>query len=169
MTTAQPMTLPRIRKRLSAIKTWLSAAGAEVLATTNTWELLRFRANGDTSIVYHNRRGAVKMTGDAELALQAFFTAASWHANGKTKRIKSSTDVLTIRVRDGDDCFACCWEVRQEDETVDHLVAVAHGGPNHISNKVLMHAECNRKCGHMSAPEKVRMHVEARIAKAMLR
>ena len=167
--TAQPITLPRIRKRLDAIRTWLSGMGAEVMVPTNEWELLRFRANGQTSIVYHNLRGNLTMTGDADVALNAFFTAGAWHANGKTRRWKSSTDVQTIRARDGDDCFACCWPVQQTDETVDHLVAVAHGGPNHISNKVLMHADCNRKCGHMSAPEKVRMHVEALIAKAMLR
>lgn len=168
MNVQQPITMQRLKKRMPALKDWLSAAGAEVLEPTNQWELLRFRAHSQTSIVYTNQRSSITFTGEARTALDAFFCSKPWNGGSKTKRYKSSVDITTIRARDGDDCFACCWPVTQNDETVDHLVAVAHGGPNHISNKVLMHADCNRRCGHMSAPEKVRMHVDSRIAKAML-
>jgi hypothetical protein len=38
---------------------------------------------------------------------------------------------------------------------------MTHGGPNHINNLFLTHKICNQRAGHLSAPEKIRMHVEA--------
>jgi hypothetical protein len=50
-----------------------------------------------------------------------------------------------------------------EDESEEHLVSITHGGPQHISNKFLAHRVCNAKAGHMSAPEKIQLHVEAHL------
>ena len=63
--------------------------------------------------------------------------------------------------RDGEDCFFCARALGQ-DITVEHLVAIAHGGPNHISNLFLAHAACNNEAGHMSAPEKVALAINKR-------
>jgi 5-methylcytosine-specific restriction endonuclease McrA len=41
--------------------------------------------------------------------------------------------------------------------TIEHLVPVAHGGPNHLSNCFLAHKRCNAAAGTLSAAEKVRL------------
>lgn len=156
---ANSVTLNSLRKSLPALKTWLSAAGAEVLEPTNEWEVVRFRSNGDTSIVYTNKGGKLTFTGEAGIAVSAFKGAKGWRANERTKRRKVSPNISTLRKRDGDRCFFCGIVVG-DDASVDHLVPLAHGGPNHISNFVLMHQLCNMNCGHMSATEKIRAHVE---------
>lgn len=166
---SQPLNLSQLRKKLPQIKHWLAGAGAEVLEPTNPWEVLRFRSGAVTSIVYQDKKGWLTYTGDSVEALKSFANGKAWRASEATMRVKVSPLVKTIRARDGDDCFACAWPVGEQDASADHLVPLTAGGPNHVSNLVLMHRDCNMRCGHMSAPEKVRMHVEARLAKAGLR
>ena len=68
-----------------------------------------------------------------------------------------------ILERDGPGCFFCGGEfppVNWDQDpgrapTIEHLVAKAHGGPEHISNKFAAHSACNVSAGHMSAPEKI--------------
>lgn len=149
-----------ISKRMPEFVKWLSAAGAELLEPTNPWELLRFRGNGETSIIYKNSAGKITFTGDSRKAFEAFSEGKNWRANERARRKNVSPTVATIRKRDGDRCFFCGLVVSVDEESVDHLVALTHGGPNHISNFVLMHRLCNYRCGNMSAPEKIRAHVE---------
>ena len=44
-------------KNLEKFKDWLRLNGAEVLSTTNAYEILRFRAKGAVHVVYTGRRG----------------------------------------------------------------------------------------------------------------
>ena len=68
--------------------------------------------------------------------------------------------------RDGDNCFFCRKPLAG-DLTVEHLVALAHGGPNHISNLVCAHAACNHEAGHLSVAEKVALALAKRTAKVL--
>lgn len=152
------------KDRLSRFSHWLSERGAQVLANTSEWELLRFKANGKTSIVYAKASGQLTFTGESERAWQSYLSAGNWRGCDSTKRSKkSSTEVRSLLARDGDHCFLCCQPLGS-DITVEHLVAVAHGGPNHLSNKVLMHRPCNERVNHMSVAEKVRVRDELRAA-----
>jgi 5-methylcytosine-specific restriction endonuclease McrA len=162
---AQPVTTTGIRKRLPAIKAWLSAAGAEVLESTNEWELLRFRADGQTCVVYTNKRDRLTMDTLTTRALTAYFNGTPWKAHVKVRPKRTSVDELTIRKRDGDDCFYCCEVVAIGEGTIEHLVAVSHKGPNHISNKFLAHGPCNSRAGNQSAPQKIAIHVKAKMEK----
>lgn len=170
MTTSQPITVARIRKRLPQLCDWLTKAGAEVLEPTNPYEILRFRADGQTAVVYRKETSdRPTYIGDADKPIKAFFNSQPWHCTTKRKGRKMSTDIRTLRARDGDDCFFCAWPVKAEDESVEHLLAASAGGSDHISNKALAHRLCNSQFGSMSLPEKIRAHVEARLTKAMLR
>lgn len=62
---------------------WLSANGAEVLATTNPYELVRFRGETGVSIIYRNDGGRPhKFTGEAFAALWNELNGPeSWAAN----------------------------------------------------------------------------------------
>lgn len=140
-------TLQTFRKRLEE-------AGAEILAPTNPYEVLRFRSSKGVGVVYKGKRGE---TWNAEaLAARDHLHAkagslAPVTINGR-RRDKATVDALLVR--DGD-CCLFCGKPLDGDITVEHLVAIAHGGPNHVSNLFLAHAACNQAAGHMSAPEKV--------------
>lgn len=139
------------------------AAGGEVLAPTNPYEVMRFKTKHGVGVVYEGRRGR------------------SWNAEAKVVREhlshggKGSLAPVEVRGRrtgkgtvnrlldrDGARCLFCGSDLG-DDITVEHLVPVAHGGPNHISNLFLAHAECNRAAGHLSAPEKVAIAIERRV------
>lgn len=141
-------------KSLTAFQKRVVEAGGEMLAPTNPYEVLRFRTSKGVGVIYTGRRGE---TWNAEaLAAREHLdggkgSLAPVQVRGRRKD-KGTVDALLSR--DGDQCFFCgtCLE---GDITVEHLVAIAHGGPNHISNLFLAHGECNRTAGHLSAAEKV--------------
>ena len=148
--------LVNLPKRLPAVKDWLRAAGAEVLEPTNEWEVLRFRAGGVTHVVYRNARGFMNMAQATRHIVDCFLGGQPWSAGVAVERRRYSTDERALLKRDGDCCFLC-WGKLRDDVTVEHLVAVTHGGPNHIANKALAHKGCNARMGNLSAMEKVRM------------
>lgn len=154
-------TATRIIKQATEFRSWLSGCGAQVLEPTNEWELIRFKAGGVTSVIYRNSVGGVKYTGSADEAYQAFKNGKPWRAQPSTRRKKATPVIRTLRQRDGDLCFFCQRTVSEDNESAEHLVSITHGGPNHISNMFLAHKGCNAKAGHLSAPEKVRIHVQA--------
>lgn len=145
----------------AAFKARLQAAGAEILAPTNPYELLRFRSSKGVGVIYAGRRG---VTWNAEaIAARAHLDAghgslAPVKVVGR-RRNKATVDALLER--DGGGCFFCGIPLGK-DTTVEHLVAIAHGGPNHISNLFLAHAACNQEAGHLSAPEKVALAIRRR-------
>lgn len=141
---------------------WLVARGAQVLRPTNEWELVRFDCASGVAIVYGNSKGGTTFTGEALKAWEAFKSNGTWSAGARTRRVKLSPVVRTLLERDGDRCFYCFGHTSDADRSVEHLVPVAHGGPNHISNLVLAHGACNQRAGHLSAMEKIRMREQAR-------
>ncbi len=153
----------QIHKKVAKFEAFLSANGAQVLHPTNQWEVVRFIAGGETSIVYTNKRGDLSFIGHALGAWEAFRHGKPWRVDPKNKAaLRSTPMIVTIRARDGDDCFFCALPVAMEDESAEHLVPRAHGGPNHVSNLFLAHRECNIRAGHLSAPEKIKIHVNSR-------
>lgn len=145
-------------KRLKMFTAWLHGHGAELLTPTNQWELLRFRTEEGTSIIYTDKRGHLTWTNQAAEAYLACVGNKAWRAVPKTqRRAKSSPTCQALRKRDGDDCFFCHLPVAVEDESAEHLVSITHGGPDHIANMALAHRECNRQAGHLSLMEKIRM------------
>lgn len=140
--------------------------GGEVLTPTNEFEVLRFRSGIVTSVIYRKATGALTFTGESLKAFSAFKSNAHWRAMPKVNRGKrSSPRMQAIRKRDGDRCFFCLMPVSADDESEEHLVAVTHGGPTHISNLFLAHRLCNQRAGHLSAPEKIALHVTAHLRK----
>lgn len=142
----------------------LIAAGAEILAPTNPYEELRFRSKLGVGVIYRSRKGRT-WNAEAELAREHLAAKKGSLAPVEVKgRRKDKGTVNALLKRDGDDCFFCGHELG-DDITVEHLVAIAHGGPNHISNLFLAHRQCNADAGHLSAPEKVDRAINLRGAK----
>lgn len=146
---------------LAGFRKRLEEAGAEILAPTNPYEVLRFRSSKGVGVIYKGKRGE---TWNAEaLAARDHLDAragslAPVAVKGR-RRDKATVDALLVR--DGNACLFC-GKPLDGDITVEHLVAIAHGGPNHISNLFLAHAACNQAAGHMSAPQKVALAIRNR-------
>lgn len=161
----------QIEKRLPSLRDWLAARGASLIDTTNEWEVIRFKTSKSTAVIYRKATGGLTYTGGAKAAVDSFCKNAEWRAWSATKRAKSKPGrnpvFNTLRRRDGDLCFFCQQHVGEEVESIEHLVAVTHQGPNHISNYVLAHRRCNAQAGHMSAMEKIAIHTKAVISKSI--
>lgn len=158
----------QITRQAANFRNWLSANGAQVMEPTNEWELVRFKAGDETGIIYAKASGDITFTGPAGEAWQAFKGAHSWRAAPATKRRQKGAPVCrALRARDGGHCFFCLFPVAVEDESVEHLVPLTSGGPDHIANKFLAHKVCNGRAGHLSAVEKIASHVKAHM-KALL-
>jgi hypothetical protein len=165
------------RKRAETFKQWLTARGAEVLAETNDYELVRFRAGGRTLVIYTNGRKS-KMSFNCHAAgeaLAAFDRGMDWRAGPVSVRDKANyATKQLLRERDGDVCFFCAQPFTEEDPaTIEHLLSVIHGQGkalvNHIANKVLAHRQCNEDAGHLSVAEKCRIATDARLEMAAQR
>ncbi|WP_343743125.1 HNH endonuclease [Herbaspirillum huttiense] len=156
------------RRKAKTFKAFLASHGAEMLTPTNEYELLRFSANGSVQIVYRNAKGRITFVGsDSRLAFDAFTSGTAWRGNARSpKKKKSPPRLAAIRERDGGTCFFCLEPVAVEEESEEHLVPATHGGPNHISNLFLAHKLCNAEAGHLSAPEKIALHVKAVLRRA---
>jgi hypothetical protein len=143
-----------VRER--AFKAFLEARGAELLEPTNQWELLRFRTEEGTSIIYTDKRGKLTWTNQAAEAYLACIGNKAWRAVPKTQRRKKSSVVCqALRERDGHACFFCHLDVPVEEESAEHLVPVTAGGPDHIANMALAHQLCNQQAGHASLMVKI--------------
>lgn len=139
----------------------LQAAGAEILGPTNPYEVLRFRTKHGVGVIYKGKRGE---TWNAEAIAARDHLANQRGSLAPVKvrgRRRDKATVEHLLERDGDQCFFC-GDALGGDITVEHLVAIAHGGPNHVSNLFLAHAECNSKAGHLSAPEKIKRAIVSR-------
>lgn len=135
----------------------LTAAGAEILAPTNPYEVMRFRTCHGVGVIYQNARG--KRSWNPEVQAAKDHLAAGKGSLAPVAVHGRRRDTATVRrvlARDGDRCFFCRTKLGA-DITIEHLVSIAHGGPNHIANLFLAHEACNRRAGHLSAPEKVAM------------
>ncbi|WP_420106547.1 HNH endonuclease [Herbaspirillum huttiense] len=156
------------RKKAKMFEAFLVSHGAEVLKPTNEYELMRFMANGWVQVIYRKASGQVTFAGDSREAFDAYLSGKPWRGTARPpKKKKSAPRLAAIRERDGGACFFCLEPVAVEDESEEHLVAATHGGPNHISNLFLAHKKCNAEAGHLSAPEKIALHVSAVLRRAM--
>jgi hypothetical protein len=156
------LTVQEVKPKLENLKNWLIARGAEVFDPIGDFELFRFKTQKGWSSFYFKKTGVITFFGEAETVWNAFTKNTNWRACPRVKRPKAHNRHFdAIRKRDGDLCFYCRLEVENIDASEEHLVALAHGGPNHISNKLLAHKKCNNAVGHLSAAEKIKIHVAA--------
>jgi hypothetical protein len=154
---------PKTHPSITEFKRKLKEAGAEILGPTNPYEVLRFRSSKGVGVVYTGRRGE-SWNAEAVAAREHLEAGKGSLAPVEVRgRRKDKSTVAALLERDGDGCFFCGGPL-EGDITVEHLVAVAHGGPNHVSNLFLAHGECNRAAGHLSAPEKIAMAIKGRAA-----
>lgn len=172
MTKRRPLSLDYFcggPKELKVTHALLKERGVEILAPTNSYEVIRFRAKTGVGVVYRNLRGRYTANDQALETFRAIVEneGGSLAPVQVTKRRvqgeRRAGELAAILERDGTECFFCGKELPPLNAsldpelapTIEHLVARAHGGPEHISNKFAAHKCCNEAAGHLSAPEKI--------------
>lgn len=141
---------------------WLRQQGAEVLAPTNPYEVARFRARSGTHIVYTTASGCITASGFAKRALQAFRSGHRLDMGlTKVPRDFAAKYRAALYERDGRACFFCLADMPNEDMTVEHLVPVSKGGPNHLDNMVLAHELCNKRADNLPLVRKFQIRTDA--------
>lgn len=150
------------QKRLDKFTAWLQLNGAEILAPSNEWELVRYRAHGGVHVAYRNKpRTTVTCSDNTVLeAWQAFCLHKTWRASASQK-VKLTgkrwqANVNALLHRDGDECFYC-GDPLSQDISIEHLVGRTHQGPNHLSNLALAHEACNQEAGSLCVVDKVKL------------
>lgn len=163
-----PTTRDGMGKRLTKFRDFLVAAGAEIVEPTNPYEVLRVRSIFGTAVLYVKESGVLTWTPEIAELWQAYRNNRPPQLTVKTKtgsrggRKRTRHDIATISARDGMKCFYCGDPLDEDTATVEHLVARASGGPNHLANKFLACERDNMRAGHLSAPEKIRLRDELR-------
>jgi len=157
--------LNEFEKRKTLFIAFLTARGAEILQPTNIYEILRFRAGVETCVMYRNSRSndISFNTTTALAAWDAFVRGNKWEftiAAPRPQQRKKHRLVVALLDRDGKACFYCGQEIPSFEETLEHMVPVAHGGNSHLSNLVLADELCNKSAGHLSVMEKIKRREE---------
>lgn len=138
--------------RLDKFENWLRNKGCVILPVTNAHEALRFKGS-EVGAVY--KTGSV--SGDyTKNAYHCYLNNIQWHGSPiKTARSnKDRKDKLALIKRDGNKCMLCGHKMVTS-MTVEHLVELSQGGSDDLSNKVLLHADCNHSLQGKSIAEKV--------------
>jgi hypothetical protein len=149
--------------KTEAFKAWLEKEGAEVLAPTNQYEVVRFRARGGVHVVYWGKRG-LTFGPFAQECYEAFQRGQHFDMGLRgTQREGMAKFRHALFERDGRGCFYCLNLMTDEDASVEHLVARHKGGPNHMDNLALAHRTCNAKVGNLPLVKKLAVR-EAAIA-----
>jgi HNH endonuclease len=152
-------------RRLAAFKNFLNASGAEIFSSANAYEVVRFRGGGEMCVIYRNKTGQLKFVGPVRAAWGAFTSHRPWKVAPKASRPvgdKRAAIVATLIERDGRGCFYCAGIILDGLETIEHLLPLTSGGPDHLANSVLAHRRCNEQAGHRSLAEKIRLRDELR-------
>lgn len=148
---------------IEKFKKWLEQQGCEILQPTNQYELVRFKGK-EVGILYTTGSTNGKYASDA---IKSFSTNGLHKWDGapvSTGRQNSyRKEKKQLLARDGTKCFYCGEELG-EDITLEHLIALAGGGSNTLSNMVLAHEKCNQNANTMPVYKKMEVAVMTRIA-----
>ena len=160
-----PATVAQFKKRLPAFISWLSERGSSVHANTNSYEVARFVTSEGMGVIYCNSADRItSWRNGADVAFLAFLTSSPWKAVAKPKRSSKTKRLYNDLVaRDGNGCLYCGKPVSLDEATLEHIVPMSAGGPDHLANLTLAHQACNQAAGSLSAREKFEMAFRQRI------
>jgi hypothetical protein len=142
---------------------WLSAAGAEVLAPTNPYELVRFRAHSAVHIVYSKANGNITANGFAKEAIDHWKKKKPLDMGlVKCNRNNAAKQRAALFKRDGRECFYCGLDMPDDDMTNEHLINISAGGNNRIENMALAHKSCNQLAANLPLIQKIKLREKMR-------
>jgi len=136
---------------------WLEANGAEILPTTNQWELIRYKTKHDgLCVAYVNAKGRRSFPGKSAEHYAAFEKGV--HLDRVSRPRRDQKDILLDQVIERDGPVCClCGQFLNGDQTLEHWLNVSHGGNNHISNAGAAHTDCNTLMGNFAISKKINL------------
>lgn len=155
------------KKIARSLQEFLAKGGAEILNTTNPWEVARFKCVHGVCVIYQNAKGKYSFSDEnAHNAFAAWRDNGKWSAGAISGRIQRKTVEELIVERDGACCFFCGkadFSASGGKPTLEHLLSISDGGNNHMANLVLACRPCNTEAGSLPIIEKVRLRERKRI------
>ena len=139
------------------LQLYLNHIGADRLEVTNPYEIARFKANGETCVIYTNQRGN-RRRGSNPLAnkiLDAFYDKKLINVQKEKRQSLKSKFLKTLLNRDGNCCFYTNKEMTENEMSIEHLIPLSKGGKNNIDNLVLCIEEENQKMADKPLIEKI--------------
>lgn len=150
---------------VKAFRGWLAKAGAEVMPSSNTWEVVRFQARGGVHSIHVNKEGRFTAHGFALECVDTFRDNRTppkmWSDTPKCSGAKKKYRPALLE-RDGPACFYCGHEMQEHEMTLEHLVSRQVGGPNHLDNMALCHDLCNQKASALPLKQKIELRSKLR-------
>jgi hypothetical protein len=140
-------------RQLSGFADWLRDNGAQVLDPTNAYEVLRYKLQGATHVIYQNKAGRLTITDAINAHIKAFEGGASGPVSRPTGKRRAAI-IDTLLIRDGESC-AICGDFLGDDITVEHFLPRDAGGSNDKRNLALAHQRCNSAVGNMAVIQKI--------------
>lgn len=137
---------------------WLEERGAQILFPTNIYEVVRYRFNGQLSILYRTKHGRLSYTGEAK----EHFNRAIAGRHARLRGLDYAIALKTLRARDGDLCFydGQLMDFVSRDlpnsATIEHLVPRSREGSNDLGNLVLAKFIHNNAVGDMDLIDKIK-------------
>lgn len=148
--------------KLEKFKTWLGKRGVVILDPTNEWEVVRFKTENGTSVIYTNKRDDLTFTGESEAAFEAWKSGKSWKpVDRKRKQLRAKK--ARIAARDGKKCFVHNAKMNFDELTIEHLLSFSHGGTDNINNLCLACTPCNDLLGNLPLTKKIEIIIAKRL------
>lgn len=135
-------------RTLDSFKNFLQASGYTVEDPKNEWEVLRVKKDGSVNSVFRNKKDQLTFPKEMRKAHSAF---------QRGYRNMKAEQKAELRQRDGDHCFYCGDVMNDGEETIEHLLAVAHGGTDAMENLVLAHSGCNQQADKLPLIDKIKL------------
>lgn len=167
-----PQSESELKKHLPKFSVWLIEHGSEIHAPTNPYELARFLTDVGVGVIYRNSGSRISSwQNGADRAFKAFRLGQPWRAIEKVGRLTKKTKRLyaSLADRDGAFCIYCGIGLPLDLATIEHIIPVTSGGPDHLSNKALACSPCNIAVGALPAAQKIDFAVTQRGTKVARR
>jgi len=147
--------------KLEKFKTWLGKRGVVILDPTNEWEVVRFKTENGTSVIYSNKRDILTFTGESETAYNAWKSGRSWKpVDRRRKQLRAKKAQLAAR--DGKRCFIHGAKMNFDELTIEHLFSFSHGGTDNINNLCLACEPCQKELGNLPITKKIELIMRLR-------
>lgn len=134
---------------------YLAQHGAEVLAPTNPYEVIRYRRDDfGTVVVYTNAAGTLRWP---EMASKHFSLFKAGQPLDKHRRVGGEWRenlIVDLIERDGD-CCCYCGQPLGNDISIEHFLSIGSGGNNSPANTALAHKACNHAADSLPVMEKI--------------
>lgn len=154
-------------KKLLEFARWCVDQGCICESLTSDWEVLRINAHGKKLILYKNAKDVLNWPFELLQAYKAFCRNDTYKGFVQKFSERRSSATLRKRIlqRDGTKCFYCGEEMG-DDVTLEHILAIKHGGVNRIENLACCHEQCNKDVGHLSISQKIKYRDKRMLNKA---